>query len=67
MTKAQIKRMIWNRIHSIAVNIDPIKLVGSAIVEDENRPASRAEMQNAESACREIRAAILKKSKKVEE
>ncbi len=63
MNNAEITRTIWNRIHSIAVTIDPIKLIGDAVVENKNRPLSKSEQQNAVNIYRKICKGINKKSK----
>ena len=67
MNKAEIKRTIWNRIHSVAVTIDPVCVIGSAIIADENSPMTKSERMHAQNEYRKIRKQILKKSKKREE
>ena len=67
MTKPEIKRALWDRIHSIAVTIDPIQLIGIATVENDERPMSKSERQCAVNEYRKIRKELLKKSKKRDE
>lgn len=65
MDKKQIDRKIWERLYSMAQNIDPIELIGGIILEDENRPLTKIERRDANGRFQKIRKEILKKSKQM--
>ncbi len=63
MNKKEIDRKIWNRLYSLALNIDPIELIGGLIVQDENRPLTKDECRNVKVRHYKILEGIQKKSK----
>ena len=63
MNNAEIKQEIWRRVYSVAVAIDPILLVGMAVVENDGRPLSKSESKQAQNQYRKILKEIIKKYK----
>lgn len=63
MNLKQIDRKIYERLHSLAISIDPIRLIGEFVVEVENRPLTKKELQDVGKRYNKILKELQKKSK----
>ena len=66
MNSTEIKNKIWDKIHKLAVGIDPVQLIGVDTIWWDGRQPSKSESQQAQNQHRKILKEILKKSKKGE-